>query len=225
MSWLFTCIWLFWTWLRFNVLCISVHSWWWTSVWFTCIYLSPLACPPGMRESRTRGEKTVLCHCGVWCSATWHQGIDFTLVTSRAFVGRLKVGFQLGCHLQLCPRPHLQWPWLQVVRTCDCPQVIVSLRGQTLVTKGKYSGDTADNLFHRVIQPTPATMRTLIFHLSHKSLRIYNGHLALLYRGVWDILNQYPVKHYHSKNTTPTTFQSISGFTLPSVLHKNQALL
>ena len=107
--------------------------------------------------------------------------------------------FQLGCHLQLCPRPHLQWPWLQVVRTCDCPQVIVSLRGQTLVTKGKYSGDTADNLFHRVIQPTPATMRTLIFHLSHKSLRIYNGHLALLYRGVWDILNQYPVKHYHSK--------------------------
>ena len=27
------------------------------------------------------------------------------------------------------------------------------------------------------------------------------------------------------KNATPTTFQSISGFTLPSVIHNNQALL
>ena len=27
------------------------------------------------------------------------------------------------------------------------------------------------------------------------------------------------------KNTSPTTFQSISGFALPSVIHNNQALL
>jgi len=28
-----------------------------------------------------------------------------------------------------------------------------------------------------------------------------------------------------AKNTTPTTFQSISGFALPSVVHNNKALL
>ena len=36
---------------------------------------------------------------------------------------------------------------------------------------------------------------------------------------------RWPLHRNHPKKNTPTTFQSISGFALPSVIHNNQALL
>ena len=44
---------------------------------------------------------------------------------------------------------------------------------------------------------------------------------------VGEVTDQWPLQPLQpfQKNTTPTTFRSISGFALPSVIHNNQRLL
>ena len=70
--------------------------------------------------------------------------------------------------LQFCPCLRPQWPWLRQLRMSECLLVMVYQKGQTLVTKRKVCGDTADNLYFKVKQPSSATKRTLFWFLSQK---------------------------------------------------------
>ena len=152
-----------------------LDSWWCISVRLIHMWFELASLPSrDAWKSYPRCENQVVSEWGMFA---WHQGTGFTLVTTGAFGGRWRETEDLQLlarRLQHWSCPHLQWPWLQELRTDSCPQVIVSLRGRTLVRKeGTVAIRLITYLSRLCNQNQPQSTR--LFFLSHRvAVILYN---------------------------------------------------
>ena len=85
---------------------------------------------------------------------------------------------------------------------------------------------TLRSLHHHRCNCNYTTLITLHHNYSSTTLQLLQLHYTTLHPAVvGEVTDQVATIAATPKNTTPTTFRSISGFALPSVIHNNQSLL